>query len=268
MKVAAVNSWSVPLNLANNLDEISGNLHKLNNLGIEYALFPELSVSGYINSPELLMKYSPQHKSTIEFLKSLSTKLSIVFSVGLPMPTNGVWTIAQLSFRNGKIIGSHHKTHLSVHEKETFVSGIKLQLIELNEFKMGMQLCLESHFPELSLYYQKKGANLLNFAFASPRETTKEKLERFTMFLRARAYDNSCFVMACNSTGKTPSGKNYAGVALIISPRGKIIAHAKGCKPSFCVANINLNEISEIKNSVMSNFPAYRNTQLNMTFNA
>ena len=86
--------------------------------------------------------------------------------------------------------------------------------------------------------------------------------------LQARAYDNVCFVMACNQTGKTPSGKNYAGVALILSPRGKVLARCASMQPDYCIAELDFEEIDKIKNSAMSNFPAYRNTEIDIKVRA
>lgn len=268
MKVAAVNSWSEPLQIEQNLEGIRTLIRQLEDENVDYALFPELSVSGYINSAEMLNQYTPHYSKALLALLNLSVKTSVIFSVGLPIPDVNGWSMGQLTFAKGEIIGRHFKTHLSVYEKETFVSGSDLDLFECATFSIGMQLCLESHYPELSLAYQNKGANLLCFAFASPRETPNEKAERFGMYLKARAYDNACFVMACNSTGKTPSGKDYAGAAMIISPRGKILAQSKGYESNYCITDINKEDIQVIKNSTMSNFPAYRSTHLNLEFNA
>lgn len=267
MKIAAVNSWSEPMQIQKNLHGITSCIHLLEKDEVDYALFPELSVSGYLNSPELLNEFTIYYAQVLQDLLKLSEKAKLIFSVGLPMPDASGWTISQLTFAKGEIVGIHNKTHLSAHEQVTFIAGNSLTVQHLNGFSMGMHLCLESHYPELSLTYQKQGANLLSFAFASPRETPEDKLERFKMYLQARAYDNACFVMACNSTGKTPLGKEYAGAALIISPRGKVLAESKAYEPSYCVAEINMKDIHAIKNSAMSNFPAYRNTQINLEFN-
>ncbi|MCU4175304.1 nitrilase-related carbon-nitrogen hydrolase [Carboxylicivirga sp. N1Y90] len=262
MKVAAVNAWSEPLNTYQNIKGIGAILMGLQREGVEYALFPELCVSGYLNSKKQLATYIDEHSLILDQLHQLSSNTSLVFSVGLPVPLNSGWGIGQLTFKKGKLISQHAKTHLSVHEKETFEAGTNLKLAKVSEFKMGMHLCLESHYPELSMSYQHNGANLLCYAFASPRESPEKKLERFSMYLRARAYDNACYVMACNQTGLTPSGKRYSGAALIISPRGEVLAQSFGEEANYCIANIELNSISKIKNSQMSDFPAYRNAEL------
>ncbi|MBS2099571.1 carbon-nitrogen hydrolase family protein [Carboxylicivirga linearis] len=266
MKVAAVCSWMETLAAEQNIRCIESFLQELEKQHVEYALFPELSVSGYINNTIDLDSFFSVADDAILQLKQLSKQYLLAFSVGMPMMIGNASTIAQLTFWDGNIIHQHSKTHLSVHEKEVFEFGKELELLSLNHSKIGMHLCLESHYPELSLQYQQQGANLLAFAFASPRETPEEKMERFQMMLKCRAYDNACFVMACNATGTTPTKKNYAGVSTIISPRGKVLAQYKGMEPGYCMAEIDFNDIRKIKDSLMSDFPSYRTTTLNLTF--
>lgn len=266
IKVGAVNSWAEPLAIEKNIDGIASMLNALSNEGVDYILFPELSVSGYINNTKDLKIYARKHNEVLNQLKNLSTRFLVAFSVGLPMPIAKDWGIAQLTFYGGKIINIHFKTHLSIHEQQVFKVGEKIDTFKLKSFSVGMQICLESHFPELSLSYQQQGGNLLCFAFASPRETAQEKHERFRMMLQTRAYDNACFVMACNLTGKTPSGKHYAGVSMIISPRGKVLSSCIGMQATYCISDIDLSEIETIKNSQMSNFPAYRQMKTNVEF--
>lgn len=266
LRIAAVSSWMETLAIVQNIRCIETFLSELEKQGVEYALFPELSVSGYINNTDDLASFLSVYDDTILTLKQLSKQYSLAFSVGIPMLIDNGSAIAQLTFKDGNIIHQHNKTHLSVHEKEVFEFGKELELLPLNHSKIGMHLCLESHYPELSLHYQQQGANLLAFAFASPRETPEEKMERFQMMLKCRAYDNACFVMACNATGTTPTKKNYAGVSMIVSPRGKVLAQYKGMEPGYCMAEIDFNEIRKIKDSLMSDFPSYRTTTLNLSF--
>ena len=83
--------------------------------------------------------------------------------------------------------------------------------------RMGMQLCLESHMPELALEQSRQGAFLIAMGFASPREAPHEKLERWMRYLPARAYDNGVYVVAANQSGCSESGRDFPAVALAIA---------------------------------------------------
>ena len=267
LKIAAAHSFNEPLNWQNNIEEIATLVLAMEKKGVQFALFPELSVSGYLNAQNQLKQWKKIQKPALNELITLSKQSNLCFSVGLPLPLFKGFGIAQIMLYQGEIIHTHFKTHLSVHEAKNYHNGKDLNLINFMNFQMGTQLCLESHYPELSLLQQMQGANVLNFAFASPRETPDEKMERFKMLLKPRAYDNVCFVLACNSSGITPSGKSFAGVALIISPKGKVLAKSKGMNSNYCMAEICNKDITTIQNSKMSNFPAYRKFKITAEYN-
>lgn len=258
IKIAAINSKALPLQIAGNLRTIQSHLMHLLEEDVDYALFPELSVSGYLNSPQQIEEYAAMHAGTLLELKQLSGVYKLTFSVGLPMPIGDCFAIGQVTFFQGDIIHTHYKTHLSVHERAQFISGQELTNFRVDDWNMGMQLCLESHYPELSLQQQRSGAEILCFAMASPRETAQEKFDRFLPMFKTRAYDNACFVMSCNLGAVSSKGTPYAQVAMILSPRGELLAQAIG--ETYCIAEIDYAQIAKIKNSVMSDFPAYRQT--------
>ncbi len=260
MLIACAHTLSESLNLKKNIENIEKYLKLFEQNKVSYALFPEMSVSGYFNSEEELREYKKQYEGLMKSMFSLSEKYSFYFAVGMPVRHNNKWYIAQVIFNDGNIVGQHFKTHLSENEKRVFFEGNDLNTFDINECKTGFQICLESHFPELSSILQQKEAQIISVPFASPRETPEEKLKRIGAMLQTRAYDNCSFIMACNTCGTSKNGKPYAGFSLIISPRGKIITSKKGYQQGYCIAEIDLNELSQIKNSKMGYFPGFKRT--------
>ncbi len=261
MIIACAHTLSEPLNFKKNLSNIEKYLKLFDQKKVSYALFPEMSVSGYFNTKEELAEYKKHHIEVQEQIISLSKKYTFYFAVGMPVLRNEKWYIAQVIFKNGYIIGQHFKTHLSENEKRVFSEGNELNTFDMDKCKTGFQICLESHFPELSSILQQKEAQIISTPFASPRETPEEKLNRISAMLQTRAYDNCCFIMACNTCGTSKNGKPYAGFSLIISPRGKVISSKKGYQQGYCMAEIDLSELTQIKNSRMGYFPGFKRTE-------
>lgn len=248
-KIAVVNFESVDSIVAN-ISYIENWLSFFSKRGVDFILFPELNITSYKNSPELHDLWKNEKDDALKALSDVSEKYDIVFSAGLPLDgyiSQGVWY-------NGELVGVHHKTKLGPSEKGNHKIGESVENISVNGLNLGVNICYEGHFPEISSEYENKGSELLCFPYASPRETPEEKLERFKIILRARAYDNSCFACACNSIGKYGDGKKYAGVALIVGPKGEVIAEYCGYEQGYVEAELDFSELDRIRNSKMGYF--------------
>lgn len=262
MRVAAVHSYSIAGAFAPNLVEVEAMLFALHKEGVQFALFPELNVSGYVTIGEEVEKLLKEWDKIEYALLQLSLTYDILFTAGYPERDGDKIYITNYLISKGKIIGKHRKTHLGPGESTVYTPSKSLEAAQSQVGTIGMQLCFEGHFPELSAAYAMQQTDILTFGFASPRETSIAKLERFKRFLPARAYDNGCFVMACNQSGISQTRNSFAGLSLIIDPKGKIIAENTGDISGFCVADIDLNEVKKIKDSSMGNFTSFRNNEL------
>jgi N-carbamoylputrescine amidase len=253
-KIAVVNFESTQ-DVMTNIDNIEKWLKKLVARGVDFVLFPELCITSYINSFSIHRSWDAIKFEAITKLNMISLNNPIMFSVGFPHDSH----ISQAIWSNGQMIGLHNKTKLGPSEKANFKCASGIDVTNIAGKFIGTSICYESHYPEISATYEDQGAHLLCFPFASPRETPDEKLDRFKIILRARAYDNTCFACACNSVGTYGDGKRYAGVALIVGPKGEIIAETSGYEEAFIEAEIDLDNIDRIKTSSMGYFRAKEN---------
>lgn len=262
MKIASIHSRSRIGDLEFNLSETVSLVKELNEQKVEFALFPELNLSGYSHNPEIIKDVSNKKEQLFARLFQHTKELNIAFCVGFPELKNENYYISQVLIHKGKIKGIHRKTHLSPSEKTTFKEGYEIETFQTGELKLGMQLCFETHFPEISAVQANKKANLLCCSFASPNELAQEKLDRLKSFLCARAYDNSCYLMACNQSGETESGKEIPGLSLIINPKGKVIAKSLNPSNRYCIAELETAQINNIRNSKMAWFNSHKRIEL------
>lgn len=248
MKIASVGMYSVVGQMDVNLAELERILFDLQTQDVEFALFPELNVLGYTKDVSLIKDFLKYQDLVEDKLKELSLKVDTAFAVGYPIEIKGDYYIAHHVFHRGDLIFTHCKTHLGPTEQTSYKAGNSIEVFSFKECVIGIQLCYETHMPEISYAQAKAGAHLLAMAFASPRETSNEKLDRFKRYLPARAYDNACYVMACNM-----NGTSFAAIELIINPKGIVLAE-NTLSTSYSIVDIDLSKITHIKMSKMGWF--------------
>ncbi len=154
----------------------------------------------------------------------------------------------------------HRKTHLSPPERTLYLPGEKIEVFRVSGLTIGVQLCYEAHFPEISTVMALKGAEILFFPHASPRGSIVEKRESWLRHLSSRAFDNTLYVVACNQSGCLRQGVSFPGVALILGPDGRPISSSDG--EEILVAELKAEELLSARRSRMRFFLPARRPQL------
>ena len=208
------------------LGDIEGNLANMlalcdavSSAESDIVCFPELCLSGYSmpGSTELVTTIdSPEVGEVVD--KSSETGVCICFGFVDEGPS-----IAQAVVEGGKVLGVYHKTHLGEREAPVMVPGYSLDVIRTSKAVLGIQVCWEAHFPEISFTYALKGADILLMPFASGLGGERRR-SSWDRILPARAYDNTVYVGACNGFGPTGSGTALGGGAAIYDARGNKLA--------------------------------------------
>ena len=266
MRIAAVHNTPKKGEIDHNIQETATWLERMAGKGAELIVFPELSITGYTTQAEDVQKLAAQSASIEKAMEDLSRPYRCAFSAGYIVEEEGCYFIVQSFFHQGKCLHTHLKTHLGPTEQVVYTAAEALTCFELNQTKIGQQLCFETHFPELSYHQAYQGAELITMSFVSPRETPQEKMSRFSHYLPARAYDNNCFVAAANATGFSASGQPLAGVAMIIHPTRGILASSKSYEPGYCMAECDFNDLAARRQSRMGWFNRHKNRSWMQTF--
>ncbi len=258
MNLASVSTKNLIGDVEKNLADTTFWIRKLDKLDADFILFPELNLSGYTKNSELINAVLSKKDPVFQELEYISKQVKTAFAVGYPEFNEGKYYISHYLFFEGKLIGKHRKTHLGPTEKTIYSEGNEINVFEVGKLKIGMQLCFETHFPEISYAQAKQGANVLAMAFASPKETAATKLERFKRYLPARAYDNNCFVVACNPNGVNENNTDFPGLALIFDSKGNVVAEEVLEEKEYVLANIDLEQIQHARHSKMAWFNKYK----------
>ena len=264
LKIAAVCMNAEPGEIETNLDRIWMFVTKASSEGADIICFPELCVTGYtLKDPNDVYKSFSHHK-VMERLTHMAQEAGLVLIAGLiDISAAGIRpSIAQAVIGPEGLIGVYKKTHLSHPEKDIYQAGQENKIFSYGNTTFGIQICYETHFPEISTTMALMGAELLFIPHASPRGDPKEKLASWMRTLPARAFDNGLFVVACNQVGETEEGFSFPGVAVILGPDGRIIAKYIGWEEGVVFAELKPEMLKEIRGHKMKYFLNSRRPEL------
>lgn len=110
-------------------------------------------------------------------------------------------------------------------EPRLMEAGSELVVTDLPEpahaLPVGLSTCYDLRFPELYRAQLDLGARL----FVIPAAWPAARVEAWRLLLRARAVEDQCFVVACNTAG-THAGIEMGGHSAVIDPWGTVLAEA------------------------------------------
>ena len=160
--------------------------------------------------------------------------------------------------------GTYRKTHVPTSEIGTWSQGCDLPVFHHPKVKFGVEICYDSHFPELSTALAERGAELLFLPHASPGdETAAEKKKRWLRYIPARSYDNTVFAAVCNKVGDNGADEKFAGVTFVCDPLGRVIAQAKRSdREEMVVADLKAAVLEEARSVPLGFFRHFRRPEL------
>jgi len=255
--VAAVCMDSRPGEVDYNLAAIERLTARAVSAGASLVCFPELSATGYPQGLERAHAVAGSSGIVIRSLHRTAATCGCTIIAGLVEPGDEETdkpSIIQVVVSPEGVVGRHRKTHLPPPEAGIYRAGSDISLFRAGPVFYGIQLCYESHFPELSTMMALMGADIIFFPHASPRGSPEEKLESWLRHLPARAFDNALFVIACNQSGSSGGKYRFPGTALALDPQGRILTtHTGGCE-HVMVTKLNLEILNEVRGHRMKYF--------------
>lgn len=181
----------------------------------------------------------------VEHIKALNQ--STYVSIGIHLPndtTTKVENVHLLIDPKGTIVSRYQKLHLFdvdvpngpiLKESNSVEAGNTITPPTLIDdvANIGLSICYDIRFPELSLKLRQLGANILTFPSAF---TTKTGDAHWEVLSKARALDSQCFVVNAAQCGHHDVGTNEKGDtierisygdSIIVDPWGTVLAKAK-----------------------------------------
>ena len=260
MKIALCDKESIFNDINKNYKTIIKCINEASDKDADLIVFPESFLTGYSSNPKnvyTLLENSNVIKKILE--RCVKNKISII--LGFNEEDEEHKYISTLIYDNSENnIYKYRKTHLGLKEALIFKEGGKIGNAKINDIKIGINLCLELHIPELFLHQAIEGAYLTFILSASPRACGKRK-EIWHKTLPARGDDNAMIIIALNSYGYTESNARLEGGAAIVNSKGEFIyENYQGNKTH--LIEINFDYLIKRKNSKKLNYPLKRRKEL------
>ena len=152
----------------------------------------------------------------------------------------------------GEMVAKYRKLHLfditlpdgrQANESSRNKPGNQMVNVETELGNLGLAICYDIRFPELFRYLRMQGAQILfnpaNFALLTGKD-------HWEVLVRARAIENSCYMVASGQIGEKRPGVYSYGSSMIVDPWGTVLARAKE-EPCVITAEIDLDYLDKIR---------------------
>jgi len=186
-----------------------------------------------------------------------STGVAAVAGVFEPAPDGRVYNTAVAFSGSGSLVASYRKLHLfdalGQRESDLVAPGSAPVIASLAGVPVGLQICYDIRFPELSRSLAADGAPLLTVSAAWQAGLFKE--EHWVTLLRARAIENTVWIAAAGQVPDPDSPPTRAptgvGRSMLIDPLGVVRADL-GPSAGVQVADADIGLVETVRGTLPS----------------
>jgi predicted amidohydrolase len=144
---------------------------------------------------------------------------------------------------HGEALEPYHKQYLYRSEAEIYRPGTRGCMLELDGWRLALGVCYDSGFPEHARLAAVNGAHAY---LVSALFTIKSGYHQSRIWLPARAFDNTLYVLLSNHIGAT-GGWDTCGASAIWSPYGDAIAQASREQEEVITALLDTASLANIR---------------------
>jgi 5-aminopentanamidase len=223
-----------------NLEACVARMEEAAAAGAELVVLPECAIPGYMfESPDEAMPFAEEIPGpSSERLEQESARLGIHVVCGLIERDGDALRNAAVFVGPDGLIGTYRKTHLPYLGVDRFVvPGDELAVYDTPLGRIGVEICYDLRFPEVTRTLALKGADVVahptNFPVAARIQT-----ELITV---ARAAENRVYLLTANRCGKERWAE-FCGRSQIVDPYGVRLAETGVEGETLLVADVELEK--------------------------
>lgn len=239
--------------------------------GVEFLLFPELSLTGYFLRdmvPNVALKLtSPE----VQHLKKLSRRLSFVAGMVEESPDYRFYNAA-VYFEDGEIRHVHRKVYLPTYgmfdEQRYFARGDRVRAFDSKFGRMGLLICEDLWHPSTVYLAALDGALAVICPSSSPLRGISEgqpqddNARYWELINRSYTETYGLYLIYGNRVG-FEDGVGFWGGSEVLDPFGNTVAKAKYYEEDLIVGEVTLDSVRRKRTMA----PLLRDEDLDLTIN-
>jgi predicted amidohydrolase len=224
-RIALAQTCPVTADIQSNLKAFAENIQNAKKENAKLIIFPELALSGYACGDRFFEVAETIPGPSTNYLIELAKKNEIYIIWGMPEKgLEGILYNSAVIVGPEGYVGTWRKHTLPGHatdqtgpgafpDRRFFRAGTENPIFKTALGTIGIMVCYDTFFPEISRLLTLKGADLLVAISGSP---SFEK-NIFEPIVKVRAMENTSWFAYCNLAG-TENGINYWGGGCVVAP--------------------------------------------------
>jgi predicted amidohydrolase len=229
--------------------------------GADYVQTPEMTNIMEVKRQEMFAAIAPEESdaSLAAFRETARTQRLWVHvgSLAIKISPDKAVNRSLLIDPQGEIVARYDKIHMfdvdlaggeSYRESRNYRPGEIAIATDLPWGRLGLTICYDLRFPALYRALAEAGAAFLAIPSAFTRQTGEA---HWHVLMRARAIENTCYVLAAAQGGAHENGRETFGHSLVVDPWGRVVAEG-GTEPGVVMAEIKLAEVATARGRIPS----------------
>lgn len=231
--------------------------------GADLAVLPEMFNCPYENEKFIEYAEEIENSESLKEIAKLAKEESIpVLAGSIPEleinnlnNSKAIYNTSVFIDNNGKFLGKHRKMHLFdidvkdkiyFKESDTLSAGCEFTIIKTDFARIGIGICYDIRFLELSRIMALNGAEILIFPGAFNLTTGPAHWE--TLF-KSRALDNQVYTIGVAPALDKDANYNSFGHSIAVNPWGNVIEELD-YDEDLRIVKVDLDEIEKIREEI------------------
>jgi predicted amidohydrolase len=226
--------------------------------GAELVVFPELNVTGYIQHAVARQFAEPIPGPSTEKAIRLASQTGVTLACGILEREAEAFYCTHILVDGNGLIGKQRKIHTPVQEQPFWGLGGSIQVFDLEKARVGITVCRDAFFGEMTrtLYFKGAEVVLMPFAYYNVPRSRYLKESIHGMSIVKACWTNGFYAVVCNNAEDRPpnlwepDGNKFPGWAGVIDPWGSVLSFVdrEGNDEAMVVVEISPETLEDRRN--------------------